>query len=156
VATTFYNDNDACIRWSHHMTLKAAHRIELHKISICEWVQDQTISVQHVPGSTNPADIFTKEMHDGAHFHQLRNSLVSRLSDFLRTSLLEVHHARQRSQHTVAPSAAHVSISFGASFYFTALASNTFCRSVTAISHLSSAGRHILCCTFDFVPSGLL
>ncbi len=74
----------------------------------------------------------------------------------LCTSLLEVHHMYQRSKNKVAHLAAHVSISFGASSYITALASNTFCLSVTAISHLSSASRHILHRTFGVVPSGLL
>jgi hypothetical protein len=60
--TVLYNNNDACIRWSHNMTSKAARHIELHENSVCEWVQDKTLKVIHVTGKTNPADIFTKEM----------------------------------------------------------------------------------------------
>jgi hypothetical protein len=29
--TLIYNDNDACVKWSHNMTSKVAHHIELHK-----------------------------------------------------------------------------------------------------------------------------
>jgi hypothetical protein len=29
--TKLFNDNDACVRWSHNMTSKAAHHIELRK-----------------------------------------------------------------------------------------------------------------------------
>jgi hypothetical protein len=50
------------------MTSKAARHIELRKNSIRKWVQDKTLDVLHVAGKLNPADIFTKEMHDGTHF----------------------------------------------------------------------------------------
>jgi hypothetical protein len=50
--------------------------IELCENSIRKWVQDQTISIQHVPGKTNPANIFTKEICNGVHFHWLRDSFV--------------------------------------------------------------------------------
>ena len=123
------------------MTSKAAHHIELWENSVREWVKDNTISVKHVAGKLNPADIFTKEMRDGVHFHWLRDSFMTWLADFFNTSLLTIHHARQRSQNTVAPSAAQVSLSAGCSSFFSVLGSNSFCRSATAISHLSSAGR---------------
>ena len=72
--TLFYNDNDACVKWSYNMTLKAAHHIKLCENSFCEWVQDKTLQVEHVSGKVNPEDIFTKEMHDGAHFRHVRDS----------------------------------------------------------------------------------
>jgi hypothetical protein len=64
-----YNDNEACVRWSHNMISKAARHIGLREKSVREWVQDKSISVKHVAGKTNPADIFITEMHDGTHFH---------------------------------------------------------------------------------------
>ncbi len=69
--TLIYNDNDACIEWSHNMTSKVVRHIELRKNSNREreWAQDMTISVKHLAGKLNPADIFTKEMrNDGARF----------------------------------------------------------------------------------------
>jgi hypothetical protein len=66
--TILFNDNDACVRWSHNMTSKAACHIELQENSIRKWVQDKTLDVLHVAGILNPADIFTKEMHNGTHF----------------------------------------------------------------------------------------
>jgi hypothetical protein len=39
--TILYNDNDACVRWCHNMTSKAARHIELCKNSVCEWIQDK-------------------------------------------------------------------------------------------------------------------
>ena len=77
------------------MTSKAARHIELRENLVREWVQDKFLAVRHVFGKINTADIFTKEMRDGAHFRHLRDSFMSRLSDLLQASLLAVHHGRQ-------------------------------------------------------------
>ncbi len=139
------------------MTSKAVRHIELIEKSVREWVQDKTIFVKHVAGKLNgPEDIFTKEMRDGAHFCRLRDSFICQLSNFLNTSLLATHQARQRSQHSVAPSAAWIDLASGASSYFSAINANSFCRSVTAISHLSSAGCQLLRGIYGFIPSGLI
>jgi len=142
--TLLYNDNNACVKWSHNMTSKAARHIEFCKNSVCEWVQDKTIAVKHVTGKNNPADIFTKEMRDGTHFRRLHDSFMSRLLDFLTALLLETHHARQQSPNSASPSAAWVTLASGASLYLSALAANTFCWSATSVSHLCSASRQLL------------
>jgi hypothetical protein len=111
--TMIYNDNEACVRWSYNMTSKAARHIELRENSVREWVQDRTIDVAHVAGKINPADIFTKEMRDGAHFCRLRDSFMSRLSSFLNDSILKIHHTSQRSPNMVSPAAARVCVSDG-------------------------------------------
>jgi hypothetical protein len=67
--TLLYNDNDACVKWSHNMTSKAARHFKLCKNSVRKWVQDKTIAVKHVACKINPADIFAKEMRDSTHFH---------------------------------------------------------------------------------------
>jgi hypothetical protein len=154
--TLLYNDNNACVKWSHNMTSKAAHHIELRKNSVCEWVQDKTIAVKHVTSKTNPVDIFTKEMRDGTHFHRLRDSFMSWLSDFLTALLLETHHACQRSPNSVSPFAAWATLASGASLYLSALAANTFCRSATSVSHLCSAGRQLVQGLHGFVPPDLV
>jgi hypothetical protein len=97
-----------------------------------------------VAGKTHLAHIFTKLMRGGVHFCGLRHFLISRLSNFRNASLFETHHACQCSSHTVTPSAAWVSTASCASSYFSALAANTFCQSVMAVSHLSNAGPHLL------------
>jgi hypothetical protein len=78
------------------------------------------------------------------------------LSNFLSTSLLETHHAHQQSHQSVAPLAAWVSIALGASSYFSALAANTFWRSATAMSHLSSASHQLLQGLHGFIPPDLV
>jgi hypothetical protein len=143
--TFIYNDNEACVKWSHNMTSKAARHIELRENSIRKWVKDGTIEVEHVSGKINPADIFTKEMRDGAHFRRLRDSFMSRLSDFLNDSILVVHHAAAAPGRTTHNSAG----------YFAALSSSSFFRNLENISHLCSAGRHLLRRFHVFVPAHL-
>jgi hypothetical protein len=116
----------------------------------------QIISVRHFAGKINPADIFTKEMREGTHFHHLRDSFMSWLSDILSTTLLESHHTPQGSQHSVAPSAAWVTLASGASSYLSALAANTFCWSTTPVSYLCSAGRQLLWGLYGFIPPDLV
>ncbi len=137
------------------MTSKAACHIKLCKSLVCKWVQDKTIAAKHVAGKINPVDIFTKEMHDGTHFCFLWDSFMPWLSDFLNFLLLHSHHPRQRSQHSVAPSAAWVTIASGTSSYLSALAASTFYQTVTAVFHLSSAGCQLLCGLHGFIPPDL-
>ena len=68
-ASPLYNDNESCVKWSHNMTTKQICHMEMRENAVREWVQDSLLKVLHVPGRINPADIFTKEMRDGAHFY---------------------------------------------------------------------------------------
>ena len=68
VPTLLYNDYNACVRWSHNMTSKAACHIQLCENLVCEWVQDNSLAVKHVAVKINPSDILTKEMRNGTHF----------------------------------------------------------------------------------------
>ncbi len=67
-ASPLYNDNESCVKWSHNMTMKQIPHMEMRKNTVREWVQDAFLKVLHVSGWINLADIFTKEMCDGAHF----------------------------------------------------------------------------------------
>jgi len=149
--TLLFNDNDACLKWSYNMTTKAARHIELSENSVREWIQSKLLTVKHVAGKINPSDIFTKEMRDGTHFCRLRDSFMSRLSDFVNVSLLAVHHIHQMA-HSNIPAAAHALLAAGPLSYFSALASSSFCRSLPAISHLSSAGRQLFGVFTDLFP----
>ena len=142
--TLLFNDNYACVRWSYNMTSKAARHIELRENSVCEWIQSKLLLVKHVSGKLNPSDIFTKEMRVGAHFRRLRDSFMSRFSDFLRDSILVVHHASHQTPNTVAPAAARVHVCGDSLGYFSALNYSSFFRTLDNISHLCSAGRHLI------------
>jgi hypothetical protein len=67
-ASPLYNDNESCVQWSLNMTTKQIRHMEMRENAVREWVQDASLQILHVPGWINPADIFTKEMQDGAHF----------------------------------------------------------------------------------------
>ena len=71
--------------------------MELRENSVREWVENKTLNVLHINGRINPTD---KEMRDGAHFRQLRDSFMCCLSDFLQQSLLVIHHQSQTTSHT--------------------------------------------------------
>jgi hypothetical protein len=148
--TILYNDNDACVRWSYNMTSKAAHHIELWENSIREWVQNKFINVQHLSGKINPADIFTKEMRDGAHFRCLWDSFMSCLSDFNNDSLLAIYHTNQLSPKQSVPSAAKAMLMVHTSSYFSALASSSFCCTFTAF-HIFA----VLVVSFSGISTGM-
>jgi hypothetical protein len=150
--TVLYNGNEACVKWSYNMTCKAACHIELRENSVQEWIQDKTLHVEHVSRKINPADIFTKEMRDGAHFCHLQDSFMSRLSHFLTNSILAIHHASQHSPNTVTPAAARVCASSKSSGYLYALCSSPFFHSLKNISYLCTSGRHLIYCAHRFVP----
>ncbi len=120
------------------------------------WWHNKTLDVLHVTGKINPANIFTKEIRDGTHFCCLCDSFMSRLSDFLSTSLLTVHHARLQTPNQILPAAACVTLVNCASSYFTALALSSFCHTLTNISHLCSSGRQLLWGLHGFVPPCLI
>jgi len=75
--TPLYNDNEACVKWCHNLTMKGNHHIEHRENATREWVEDGTITVHHVSGKCNPSDIFTKEVRDGANFRRLWDSFMS-------------------------------------------------------------------------------
>jgi hypothetical protein len=91
--SSLYNDNAACIQWSHNMTSKKIWHMELQENLVREWVQDGILNVLYMKGHVNPADIFTKEMQDGAHFERLCDSFMCHLLNFLQQSLLAIHHS---------------------------------------------------------------
>ncbi len=143
-----YNDNAACIQWAHNMTSKKIRHMELPENSVREWVENKTLNVLHVSKRVNPADIFTKEMRDGAHFWRLRDSFMCHLSDFLQQPFLVTHHQSQSTSPVtpwqVVPLAASLKAIHAQNCYPTALCSIPICRTLSAISHLSSAGHQLI------------
>jgi hypothetical protein len=82
--TPVFNDNDACVQWCHDMTTKGNQHIKHRENVTREWVEDGSISVSHVSGKCNPADIFTKEIIDAANFRHVRDAFMCRGSNFLK------------------------------------------------------------------------
>jgi hypothetical protein len=155
-----YNDNAACIQWSHNMTTKKIRHMELRENYVREWVADKTLNILHVSGRVNPTDIFTKEMRDGAHFRRLQDSFMCCLSDFIQQSILVIHHQSQSTSHMTlcrgVPSVASSKTFVAQKSYFAALCSIPTCRTFSTISHLSSAGRQLIRKLHHIIPSGIL
>ena len=75
--TKIFNDNMACIQWSHNKTSRNIRHIEIKENAVRESIQNKEIQVCHIGGKINPADIFTKEDKDTSHFVLLRDIILS-------------------------------------------------------------------------------
>jgi hypothetical protein len=109
MATPVYNDNKACVKWCHNLTTKGNRHIEHKENATRKWVADGTIAVSHVSGKCNPSDIFTKEMHDGANFRRLCNSVMYCASDFFKNIFTSVHPLSKPLHEHVAQTVNYVS-----------------------------------------------
>ena len=71
-----YNDNNACINWSKRCTTKGLRHIQMKENHVRENVEKQFVSIVHIGGKQNLADLFTKEMKNTAHFVELRDLMM--------------------------------------------------------------------------------
>ena len=74
--TIIYNDNNACVNWSKQCTSKGLRHIQMRENLVRENVENQFVSIQHIGGRLNLADLFTKEMKDTTHFVELRDLMM--------------------------------------------------------------------------------
>ncbi len=138
LATALYNDNDACVKWCHNMTTKGNQHIKNWDNSVCKWVADGTLTVSHVSGKTNIADIFTKEMRDSANFHCLRDALMCRASNYIKH-----FHSSHNVPSSIAAQTVHY-ITPSHPGLLEVLASHVSFRLPDAISCLSASGCYLL------------
>jgi hypothetical protein len=68
-----YNDNKACVDWSKKCTTKGLRHIQMKENRVRENIASEFVTIKHVDGKLNIADIFTKEMKDTSHFVELRD-----------------------------------------------------------------------------------
>jgi len=59
---TIYNDNMACVNWSKCSTTKGLRHIQMKENQVRESIASNFVSIWHIDGKINIADIFTKEM----------------------------------------------------------------------------------------------
>ena len=72
---TVYSYHQATIQWSHNMTTKGLHSIQIRENAVCKQVQANFITIEHIGGKHNSANIFTKEDKDIAHYLHFRDSV---------------------------------------------------------------------------------
>jgi hypothetical protein len=146
LATPLYNDNDACVKWCHNMTTKGNSHIKNWENSVHEWVAYGTLTVSHVNGKTNIADIFTKEMRNSANFRCLCDALMCCARDYNK----HFHFSHNipssiaaQTVHYIAPS--HPGL-------LEVLASHVSFRLPDAISCFSASGCYQLSCITSSFP----
>ena len=141
--TPLYNDNNACVKWCHNLTTKRNRHIEHRENATREWVEDGTITVSHVGGKSNPSDIFTKEMRNGANFRRIRDSFTSQGYDFLKGIFNSFHpYSTPLDHHNVALTASYIAPSHSDTLMV--LLTQPLCRTRETIACLSYAGQYIL------------
>jgi hypothetical protein len=74
--TTIYNDNRSCVDWCKGTTTKRLRHMQMWENIIRENIARDFLTIGHIPGHQNLADIFTKEMKDVQHFLEIRDQLV--------------------------------------------------------------------------------
>jgi hypothetical protein len=85
--TPIYNDNRGAVEWSHSFSTKGMCHLNIRENAVREAQQLQEVSISHISGTCNPADIFTKEFKSDSIFRSLRDILLSPLSSFPCSSL---------------------------------------------------------------------
>jgi hypothetical protein len=84
--TVIYNDNRSCVDWCKGTTTKNTRHIQMWENFIRENIANSFLTVEHIPGHLNIADIFTKEMKDVDHFITIRDALVTPRPTFIDLS----------------------------------------------------------------------
>lgn len=82
--TTVHNDNQGCVDWCKTTTTSGMKHLDLRGNAVRESIQLGELSIHHIPGVINCADIFTKELKDASHFCLLRDSFMMDRSNFDR------------------------------------------------------------------------
>jgi hypothetical protein len=80
--TNVYNDNRGAVDWSKSFSTKGMRHVNIRENAIREARLLNEISIHHIPGSSNPADIFTKEFKSDPTFKQLRSLILFYPSSF--------------------------------------------------------------------------
>ena len=79
--TPIYNDNQAAIIWCKTTSTKGMHHYNIRENAVREAINEhKEVSIHHVGGKTNPADLLTKEHKSPDIFRSLRDSFMSRRS----------------------------------------------------------------------------
>jgi hypothetical protein len=74
--TVIYNDNQACVNWSKSSTSKGLRHIQMKENHVRENIANNFVTIQHIDGKINLADLFTKEVKNTGHFVELRDLIM--------------------------------------------------------------------------------
>jgi hypothetical protein len=82
MATSIHNDNQGCVDWCKTTTTSGMKHLDLRGNAVRESIHMGELTIHHIPGTINCADIFTKELKDASHFCLLRDSFMMDRSTF--------------------------------------------------------------------------
>ncbi len=73
-----YNNNQGAIAWTKAqlVTSKKTRHLNIRELAVLEAQLEGEVDIKYVPGSLNPANLFTKEHKDNAHYEVLRDIMV--------------------------------------------------------------------------------
>ena len=77
-STPIFNDNEACVIWSNSFTTKGLRHVQIRENAVRESVVNGFVSIHHVEGKHNLADLFTKEEKSVEHFLHIRDCIMSK------------------------------------------------------------------------------
>jgi len=80
--TPVYNDNHGSVDWSNSSSTKGMRHVNIRENAIREARDMNEEASIHIPGSANPADLFTKEFKSDSTLQSLRNLLLFYPSSF--------------------------------------------------------------------------
>ena len=61
-STNIWNDNRNCVDWALGTIQKAVRHVNIRDAAIRDSIRTKEITITHIDGKLNPADLFTKEM----------------------------------------------------------------------------------------------
>ena len=76
--TEVWNDNRGSVDWTKGCSVSRKLRhVNIRELGVRLAQSEGTVSIKHIPGKSNVADILTKEMKDKAHFRDLTMVVTS-------------------------------------------------------------------------------
>ena len=77
IPTPLYNDNNGAVNWSKTTSTKGMRHVNMQENVVRESFHEfGDIAIFHIPGTANPADIFTKEFKSSETFRLIRDVLL--------------------------------------------------------------------------------
>jgi hypothetical protein len=81
-STPIFNDSCGVIDWAHTSSTKGLRHLNIRENCVRESIQMNEVSVSHIVGTKNPADLFSKEFKSDVLFRTLLGLLLLYPSTF--------------------------------------------------------------------------
>jgi hypothetical protein len=82
IPTNVFNDNCGAVDWSNSFSTKGMRHVNIRENAVREARVPNEVSIQHIPGMCNPADMFSKEFKSDTTFRALRSLVLFYPSSF--------------------------------------------------------------------------